>query len=60
MGEEQQQAFRFTKVELTRATTFVQPDSVAEFVPDTEASGVAISGILHQCQGPQKMGYCDP
>ena len=34
------------------ATALAQPDSEWEIVLDTDASGVAISGILHQWQGP--------
>ena len=34
------------------ATALAQPDTEGEFVLDTDASGVAISGILHQWQGP--------
>ena len=33
---------------------FAQPDSESEFVLDTNASAVAISGILHQWQGPPR------
>ena len=51
-GEEQQQAFNRIKVALIEATALAQPDSEGEFVLDTDASGVAISGILHQWQGP--------
>ena len=34
------------------ATALTQPDTEGEFVLDTDASGVAISGILHQWPGP--------
>ena len=34
------------------ATALAQPDTEGEFVLDTDASGVAISSILHQWQGP--------
>ena len=37
---------------LMEATALAQPDTEGEFVLDTDASGVAISGILHQWQGP--------
>ena len=51
-GDEQQQAFNAVKLALIEATALAQPDSEGEFVLDTEASAVAISGILHQWQGP--------
>ena len=51
-GEEQQRAFNSIKVALMEATALAQPDTEGEFVLDTDASGVAISGILHQWQGP--------
>ena len=51
-GEEQQRAFNGIKVALMEATALAQPDTESEFVLDTDASGVAISGILHQWQGP--------
>ena len=47
-GEEQQQAFNSNKVALMEATALTQPDTDGEFVLDADASGVAISGILHQ------------
>ena len=37
---------------MIEATALAQPDSEGEFVLDTDASAVAISGILHQWQGP--------
>ena len=52
-GEEQQQAFSGIKLDLIEATALAQqPDSEGEFVLDTDASAVAISGILNQWQGP--------
>ena len=51
-GDEQQQAFNAIKLALIEATALAQPDSEGEFVLDTDASAVAISGILHQWQGP--------
>ena len=51
-GDEQQQAFNSNKVALIEATALAQPDTEGEFFLDTDASGVAISGILHQWQGP--------
>ena len=50
-GPEQQKAFNKIKKALIEATALAQPDSEAEFVLDTDASSVAISGILHQWQG---------
>ena len=40
------------KKALIDATALAQPDSEGEFVLNTDASAVAISGILHQWQGP--------
>ena len=51
-GSEQQLAFNEIKKALIDATALSQPDSESEFVLDTDASAVAISGILHQWQGP--------
>ena len=51
-GEEQQQAFNSIKVALMEATALAHPDTETEFILDTDASGVAISGILRQWQGP--------
>ena len=51
-GPEQQTAFNEIKKALIEATALAQPDSEGEFVLDTDASAVAISGILHQWQGP--------
>ena len=51
-GGEQQQAFNAIKLALIEATALAQPDSEGEFVLDTDASAVAISGILHQWQIP--------
>ena len=53
---EQQKAFNEIKKALIEATALAQPDSEREFVLDTDASSVAISGILHQWQGPP--GHC--
>ena len=47
-GDEQQQAFNFIKIALIEATALAQPDSEGDIVLDTDASAVAISGILHQ------------
>ena len=51
-GPEQQKAFNEIKKALIEATALAQPDSEGEFVLHTDASAVAISGILHQWQGP--------
>ena len=51
-GDEQQQAFNAVKLALIEANALAQPDSEGEFVLDTDANAVAISGILHQWQGP--------
>ena len=51
-GDEQQQAFNAVKLALIEAIALAQPVSEGEFVLDTDASAVAISGILHQWQGP--------
>ena len=51
-GFEQQLAFNEIKKALIDATALAQPDSDGKFVLDTNASAVAISGILHQWQGP--------
>ena len=51
-GSEQQLAFNEIKKALIKATALAQPDSGGELVLDTDASAVAISGILHQWQGP--------
>ena len=40
------------KIALMEVTALAQLDSEGELVLDTDASGVAISGILHQRQGP--------
>ena len=50
-GPDQQKAFNEVKTALIEATALAQPDSEGEFVLDTDASAVAISGILHQWQG---------
>ena len=50
-GPEQQKAFNEIKNALIEATALAQPDSEGEFVLDTDASAVAISGILHEWQG---------
>ena len=52
LGGEQQQAFNEVKRALLEATALAQPDSEGEVVLDTDASAVAISGILHQWQCP--------
>ena len=46
--EEQQQAFNGIKLALIEATALAHPNSEGKFVLDTDASGVAISSILHQ------------
>ena len=51
-GSEQQLAFNEIKKALIDTTALAQPDSEGEFVLDTDASAVAISGILQQWQGP--------
>ena len=50
-GPEQQKAINEIKKALIKATALAQPDFEGEFVVDTDASAVAISGILHQWQG---------
>ena len=50
-GPDQQRAFNEIKKALIEATALAQPDSEGEFVLDTDATAVAISGILHQWQG---------
>ena len=47
-GSEQQLIFNDIKKALIDATALAQPDSDGELVLDTDASAVAISGILHQ------------
>ena len=47
-GTEQQLAFNEIKKALIDATALAQPNSEGEFMLDTDASAVAISGILHQ------------
>ena len=47
-GPDQQKAFNEIKKALIETTALAQPDSEGEFVLDTDASAVAISGILHQ------------
>ena len=51
-GVEQQKVFNNVKIALIEATALAQPDSEAEFVLNTDASGVAMSGILHRRPGP--------
>ena len=51
-GPEEQKAFNEIKKALIEATALAQPDSEGKFVLDTDAIAVAISGILHQWQGP--------
>ena len=53
-GSEQQQTFNEIKKALIEATAVEQSDSESEFVLDTDASAVAISGILLQWQDPPK------
>ena len=48
--EEQQLAFNGIKVAMIEATALAQPDSEGEFVLSSDASGGAISEILHQWQ----------
>ena len=50
-GDEQQQSFNAIELALIVATALAQPDSEGVFVLNTDASAVAISGILHQWQG---------
>ena len=52
-GSEQQQDFTEIKKALIEATALAQTDSEGEYLLDTDAGAVAISGILHQWQGPQ-------
>ena len=52
LGSEQHLAFNEIKNALIDATALAQPDSYGEFMLDTDASAVGISGILHQWQGP--------
>ena len=52
MGSRTTKAFNEIKKALIEATALAQPDSEGEFVLDTDASAVAISGILHHWQGP--------
>ena len=52
MGLEQQKAFNEIKQALVEATALAQLDSEGDIVLDTDSSSVAISGILHQWQGP--------
>ena len=59
-GQGQQQAFNKLQLALIEATVLAQPDSEGEFVLDTDASGVAISGILHQWQGPPENSKLRP
>ena len=57
-GPDQQKAFNEVKTALIEATALAQLDSEGEFVLDTDASAVAISGILHQWQGaPENDAY---
>ena len=48
--ERQQEAFDSTKQALSDATTLAAPNEQGRFVLDTDASTVAIAGILHQEQ----------
>ena len=50
-GSEQQQAFNEIEKALIEATANSQPDSEGELMLDTDASAVAIAGILQQWQG---------
>ena len=52
-GSEQQQISNEIKV-LIEATALAQPDSDDEFVLIADASAVAVSGILHEWQGPPR------
>ena len=54
MGSPTTKSIQFNEIKkaLIEATALAQPDSEGEFVLDTDANGVAISGILHQWQGP--------
>ena len=52
VGSRTTKAFNEIKKALIEATALAQPDSEGKFVLDTDASAVAISGILHQWQGP--------
>ena len=58
-GSEQQQAFKKIKKTLIETSALAQPDSEGKFLLDTDASAVAISGILHQWQGPQETDLSD-
>ena len=49
---ERQQASNSIKVALTEATALALRDTEGEVVLNTDASGVAFSGILYQWQGP--------
>ena len=49
--ERHQEAFDSVKQALADATTFAAPNEQGRFVLDTDASTVAIAGILHQEQG---------
>ena len=51
-GAEQQQAFNGIRKALIEATALAQPDPYGEYVLDTDASAVAISGIFYQWNGP--------
>ena len=51
-GSEQQHPFNEIKKALIEATVLAQPDSEGYIVLDSEVGAVAISGILHQWQGP--------
>ena len=42
------------------ATALPPPDSEGEFVLDTDASGVAVSGILHKWQSPPERRMLRP
>ena len=59
-GEEQKRAFNSIKVALMEATALAQPDTEGEFVLDTDASDVAISGIHQQWQGPPENRKLQP
>ena len=50
-GPEQRKAFNEIENALIEATALAQPDSEGEFLLETDASAMIISGTLHQWQG---------
>ena len=60
MGSEQQQAFNEIKKAVIEATLLAQPDLEGEFLLGSDASSMAISGILQQWQGPQEIEVSAP